>query len=44
MIITDQKNVFSEGEKQVILHKSQLVEAIAGLRSLYLKAARNSTA
>lgn len=37
MIITDQKNVFSEGEKQVILHKSQLVEAIAGLRSLYLK-------
>lgn len=36
MIITNQKNVFTDGDKKVILHKSELVEAIAGLHSLYV--------
>ena len=37
MIITNNKNVFSDGERKIILHKSQMVEAIAGLRSLYVE-------
>ncbi len=37
MIITNNKYVFYDGERKIILHKSQMVEAIAGLRSLYLK-------
>ena len=37
MIISSSKNVFSDGAREIILHKSQMVEAVAGLHSLYVK-------
>lgn len=36
MIITKNNNIYSDGAKEIVLHKSELVEMIAGLHSLQI--------
>jgi len=36
MIVTSNRNIYTDGTRKVILHKSEFVEAIAGLRSYHI--------